>query len=67
LPAIGEEIFTTGVEESIGQVVQVDSLQTGTAQALVCIQTNSAETVLTTANGAALRLLELPYVLRDDI
>jgi tRNA-modifying protein YgfZ len=67
LPVIGEEIFAAGLDESIGLVVQIDSLPTGETQALVCLQTSSAEAALTTATGRALKLMALPYVLRDDI
>lgn len=62
LPAVGSEVFAAGNEESVGIVVQVDG-----SKALICMQTGSAEAVLTTAGGVALKLLALPYVLRDDI
>jgi folate-binding protein YgfZ len=62
LPAVGSEVFAAGNEESVGFVVQVDS-----SQALICIQTASAEATLATANGSELKVLELPYSLKEDI
>jgi tRNA-modifying protein YgfZ len=62
LPALGSEVFAAGNDESVGFVVQTEG-----AQALVCIQTGSAEAALTTVGGAVLTVLALPYLLKDDI
>ena len=62
LPAVGSEVFAADNEESVGFVVQTDG-----SQALICIQTSSAEAVLTTAGGAGLTVKALPYLLKDDI
>lgn len=60
--AVGEEVFAQGNEESVGVILQMDDQQT-----LVCLQTSSAGAALRTASGLALRLLALPYALREDI
>jgi hypothetical protein len=59
---LGSEVFAAGNDESVGFVVQTEG-----AQALVCIQTGSAEAALTTVGGAVLTVLALPYLLKDDI
>lgn len=60
--SIGLDIQAEGTEESVGTVVQVDG-----DLALVCIQVSSADCALTTASGAKLVIVTLPYALRDDI
>jgi tRNA-modifying protein YgfZ len=62
LPAVGSEVFAAGIEESVGVVVQTEG-----SQALVCIQTGSAEAALKSADGVGLRLRTLPYELKEDI
>jgi hypothetical protein len=51
-------------DESVGVVVQTDD-----DQALICIQTSSAgaDFRLGSKDGVAVRMLELPYPLLEDI
>ena len=62
--AVGKEVFAFGEEESVGVVVQTDGLQ-----ALICIQTSSAglNLRLESRDGLAIKMLNLPYPLLDDI
>lgn len=64
LGAVGQEVFTFGEDDSVGVVVQTNS-----DQALICIQTNRAGTDLRlrSKDGLALKMLELPYPLLEDI
>jgi folate-binding protein YgfZ len=67
--AVGQEVYglqgnEAESDESVGIVVQVDG-----EQALICIQTSSAGADLRvgSTDGAALKMLDLPYPLLEDI
>ena len=62
--SVGCEVFSSGNDESIGVVVQVDG-----DHALICIQTSSAgaDLRLGSKDGAKLKMLDLPYKLLEDI
>jgi folate-binding protein YgfZ len=64
MSSVGCEVFSSGSEESIGVVVQVDG-----DHALICIQTSSASADLRlgSKDGLALKMLPLPYPLLEDI
>ena len=64
LGAAGQEVFAFGEDESVGVVVQTDG-----DQALICIQTSSAgaDLRLGSKDGLALKILDLPYPLLEDI
>jgi tRNA-modifying protein YgfZ len=62
--AVGQEVYGLQEDESVGVVVQTDD-----DQALICIQTSSAgaDLRLGAKDGVAVRMLELPYPLLEDI
>jgi folate-binding protein YgfZ len=62
--AAGQEVYGLPEDEPVGVVVQTDQ-----HLALICIQTSSAgaELRLGSKDGAALKMLDLPYPLLEDI
>ena len=64
IKAVGQEVFVFGEVESVGLVVQTEG-----DQALICIQTSNAgaDLRLGSKDGLALKMLNLPYPLLDDI
>ncbi|MGN1055191.1 MAG: YgfZ/GcvT domain-containing protein [Comamonas sp.] len=66
----GQEIFAADdAEQATGTVVQAAPAPTGGWQAIISMQTSSSDQALTLdgPQGAAVRLLSLPYPLLDDI
>ncbi len=61
---VGQEVYALQADESVGVVVQ-----TAGDQALICIQTSSADADLRIGakDGLALNILPLPYPLLEDI
>ncbi len=64
MSSVGCEVFSSGNDESVGVVVQIDG-----DHALICIQTSSASADLRlgSKDGLALKMLPLPYPLLEDI
>jgi len=69
LMPIGGEIFASDSEEGVGVLVQTQVSKSAGIDALICIQTSSAEADLRVGSkdGLALVMCALPYALRNDI
>jgi folate-binding protein YgfZ len=67
--AVGQEVYGLQDDGSLGDASVGVVVQTDGDQALICIQTSSASSDLRVGskNGAAVKILDLPYQLLEDI
>jgi tRNA-modifying protein YgfZ len=62
LPTVGSDVFVQGQDEAVGTIVQVEG-----DQVLACLQVAASQAELRLSSSQPLKLLPLPYALKDDI